>query len=60
MADDHFSPATPECPDVSVCRNCGRPIAWNDYGYIHPGGDADCSRNGRTCAQPIEWEARRG
>lgn len=35
-----------DLPDVSICATpgCGRFIFWNDYGYIHREGWADCFR----------------
>lgn len=53
------APATLECPDETICRNCGGYIGWDDWSYIHDGGDMDCVRNNRqTSAEPIEWDRR--
>lgn len=56
-------PATPECPDETTCLHCGEPIWWNEYSYIHAGGNADCvalfNRTGEWhTARPIEWADR--
>lgn len=45
-------PATKECPDMTECKNCGRQIWWDEYGYTHATGWADCS-TGDTFAYPV-------
>lgn len=37
-------PATPQMPDRTQCRNCGRWIYWDDYSYTHAdSGFAECA-----------------
>lgn len=37
-------PATGDLADRSICRNCGEPIVWDDYSYVHESnGWGDCN-----------------
>jgi hypothetical protein len=56
-------PATDDCPDETTCLHCGEPIFWNEYSYIHGGGNAECvklyNRTGEWhTAKPVEWAGR--
>lgn len=43
MAEFVSPPADAKSPDHSTCRNCGQPIMWADYCYVHDStGFADC------------------
>ena len=56
------SPETPDCPNTSTCRNCGQPIVWIDWSYVHPhSGEMDCRplSLGKS-AEPVEWDGRKG
>lgn len=36
-------PADERSPDHSTCRNCGTPVTWDDWCYVHDAnGFADC------------------
>jgi len=55
-----------ECPDHTTCLNCGKPISWDDYSYIHDAsGMADCGltrlETGNALPEPFEsWRGEHG
>jgi hypothetical protein len=49
----------PDLPDYAYCTGCGRVIAWDEYGYVHLDGWANCRSkdkpdklDGNTHCQP--------
>lgn len=61
MGEDISSGPDARNPDHTTCRNCGQPITWSEYSYVHDSnGFSDCGIVISGGARITEQEATQG